>query len=98
MTGRFQLQQTRGPCTSATHRHKALTSKPQPELLLQLFALRDHIVQNVHLSLGQGTVVGAARGSFWQVTAVRLMRWFEGRGNEGAEACKPRQALYEHAL
>lgn len=89
MTRRFQLQQTRGLCTSATHGQKALTSKPEPELLLQLLALRDHIVQNAHISLGQGTVVGAARGSFWQVTAVRLMRWFEGRGNEGAEACEP---------
>lgn len=87
-----------GPCASATHGQKALMSKPQAELLLQLLALRDHIVQNVHLSLGQGTVGAAARGSFWQVTALRLMRWFEGRGNEGAEACKLWQELYEHAL
>lgn len=68
--------------------------KAQLELLLQLFALRDHIVQNVHFSLGQGTVVGAARGSFWWLTAVRLMRSFEGSGNVGAEACKPRQELH----
>lgn len=73
MTCRFRLQQTWGLCTSATHGQKSFMSKP-PYLEVS------HCAKCVRLPLGQGTVVRVARGSFWWLTAVRLMMGLKAVG------------------
>lgn len=47
---------------------------------------------------GSGQCGLCCQGHFLGFTALRLTRWFEGSGNKAAEACKPCQELYEHAL